>query len=151
MRSFLYRATRKDLSEQVTFEEPRKKKGPNCVKNLRTTSEVVGIEKSCGLGYRVRCRQGLGRECRDAGGAGEEGPVELRLIGHGREVRFYLSVIPTQFKGKGFGEVTDLINIVKNDLDHSVGFMEGHYWKLESLSGSCGSHPAEPLCWFGPE
>lgn len=37
-----------------------------------------------GVGYR----QELGREGRDAGGAGEKGLRELRLIGHGREVRF---------------------------------------------------------------
>ena len=55
-----------------------------------------------GVGYR----QELSREGRDAGGAGEEGLRELHLIGHGREVRSYLCVIPTQFEGQGFGEVT---------------------------------------------
>lgn len=51
--------------------------------------------------------------------------MELRLIGHGKEVRFYLSVIPTQFKGKGFGEVTDLINIVKKRLRPFCGICGG--------------------------
>lgn len=46
--------------------------------------------------------------CKDGSKAGgvDEGTDGEGLIGNGKEIGFYLSVIPTQCEGEGFGEVT---------------------------------------------